>query len=94
MLGLEYRASRRGHPLYEEAPKGETIGGTCGASVVAGTDGVTASPCVTASSAGVHPHLVSQESLGSGHQLHWRHGSREYYDTSSWSRSRTSDLGP
>ena len=66
MLGLEYRASRRGVPLYEEAQKGQTLGATCGATVVAGNDGVTASLCLTASLAGVHPYLVSQESLGSG----------------------------
>ena len=70
MIGLEYRVSLRGVPLYEEAQKG--AGATCDATVVAGTDGVTASLCLTASLAGVHPYLVSQESLGSGHQLHWR----------------------
>ena len=78
MIGLEYRVSLRGVPLYEEAQKGQTLGATCGATVVAGTDGVTASLCVS-SLAGVHPYLVSQESLGSGHQLHWRHGCLEYY---------------
>ena len=76
MIGLEYRVSRRGHPLCEEVQKG--AGATCDATVVAGTDGVTASLCVS-SLAGVHPYVVSQESLGSGHQLHWRHGCLEYY---------------
>ena len=66
MLGLEYRVSRRGHPLDEDAKKGKTLGAACGATVVAGTGGVTAALCVTASLAGVHPYLVSQESLGSG----------------------------
>ena len=75
-IGLEYRVSLRGVPLYEEAQKG--AGATCDATVVAGTDGVTASLCVS-SLAGVHPYVVSQESLGSGHQLHWRHGGLEYY---------------
>jgi len=78
VIGLEYRVSLRGVPLYEEAQKG--AGATCDATVVAGTDGVTASLCVS-SLAGVHPYLVSQEMLGSGHQLHWRHCGLEYHKT-------------
>ena len=55
VLVSEYHVSRRGDPLYEEAKKGKTVGAAYGATVVAGSGGAAAAPCVSASLAGVHP---------------------------------------